>query len=104
MVWTIKFPLLSRYLCISAFIYGQKYISIHTIIESLNWGILIRNLMRNQYEKEEALTGGNVSSVYCFWDTVRRELKPDSIKIHTLLKHLENKGLKRVPKFLGIDE
>ncbi len=60
--------------------------------------------MRNQYEKEEALTGGNVSNVYRFGDTVRRELKPDSIKIHTLLKHLENKGLKGVPKFLGIAE
>ncbi len=46
-----------------------------------------------EYEKEEALTGGNVSSVYRLGDTVRREIKPDSVKIHTLLKHLEHKGL-----------
>jgi hypothetical protein len=34
---------------------------------------------------------------------VRRELKPDSPKIHKLLKHLENKGFSYAPKFLGID-
>ncbi len=48
--------------------------------------------MESQYEKEEALTGGNVSIVYRLGDTVRRELKPDSVKIHTLLKHVESKG------------
>lgn len=55
-------------------------------------------------KKEEALTGGNVSAVYRLGDTVRRELKTDSVQIHTLLKHLEIKGLYGVPKFLGIDE
>ncbi|WP_283747046.1 phosphotransferase [Bacillus cereus] len=60
--------------------------------------------MKNQYENEEMLTGGNVSNVYRSGDTVRRELKPDSIKIHKLLKHLENKGFNYAPKFLGIDE
>ncbi|MBD8498093.1 phosphotransferase enzyme family protein [Paenibacillus arenosi] len=60
--------------------------------------------MSNHYEKEEALTGGNVSSVSRLGNTVRRELKPDSVNTHTLLKHLESKGLHGVPKFLGIDE
>ncbi|MBT2671230.1 hypothetical protein J7E95_10425 [Streptomyces sp. ISL-14] len=43
-------------------------------------------------ENEEMLTGGNVSNVYRSGDTVRRELKPESPKVHKLLKHLENKG------------
>lgn len=58
----------------------------------------------SNYENEEMLTGGNVSDVYRSGDTVRRELKPDSPKIHKLLKHLENKGFSYAPKFLGIDE
>ncbi|PLT27810.1 phosphotransferase [Peribacillus deserti] len=60
--------------------------------------------MKSQYENEEMLTGGNVSSVFRSGDTVRRELKPDSVKIHELLKHLESKGFEYAPKFLGIDE
>jgi tRNA A-37 threonylcarbamoyl transferase component Bud32 len=58
----------------------------------------------SNYENEEMLTGGNVSNVYRSGDTVRRELKSDSLKIHKLLKHLENKGFSYAPKFLGIDE
>lgn len=58
----------------------------------------------SHYENEEMLTGGNVSGVYRSGDTVRRELKPDSTKIHKLLKHLEKKGFGYAPKFLGIDE
>ncbi|MGP4062323.1 phosphotransferase [Halobacillus sp. H74] len=53
---------------------------------------------------EEKLKGGNVSNVYRAEDTVRRELKPDSFKIHKLLQHLESKGFDHAPKFLGIDE
>ncbi|WP_201712816.1 phosphotransferase [Rossellomorea arthrocnemi] len=53
---------------------------------------------------EEKLTGGNVSNVYRSGDTVRRELKPESAKIHKLLNHLEVKGFKHSPAFLGIDE
>ncbi|MGD6844982.1 phosphotransferase [Bacillus infantis] len=60
--------------------------------------------MRNQDKNEELLAGGNVSNVYRSGDTIRRELKADSIKIHTLLQHLENKGFAFAPKFLGIDE
>lgn len=55
-------------------------------------------------ENEERLTGGNISNVYRSGDTVRRELKPVSSKIHNLLQHLENKGFKYAPKFLGIDD
>lgn len=58
----------------------------------------------SNHENEEMLTGGNVSNVYRSGDTVRRELKPESPKIHKLLKHLENKGFSYAPKFLGIDE
>ncbi|WP_175987443.1 phosphotransferase [Bacillus sp. Marseille-Q1617] len=54
--------------------------------------------------KEEILTGGNVSAVYRLEDTVLRELKPESPKIHKLLKHLERKGFRHAPLFLGIDE
>ena len=58
----------------------------------------------SNYEHEELLTGGNVSSVYRSGNTVRRELKPESPKIHKLLKHLEKKGFNYAPKFIGIDE
>ncbi|OTW89132.1 aminoglycoside phosphotransferase [Bacillus thuringiensis serovar cameroun] len=58
----------------------------------------------SNYTNEEKLTGGNVSNVYRSENTVRRELKPDSTKIHKLLRHLENKGFHYAPKFLGIDE
>jgi hypothetical protein len=60
--------------------------------------------MTSQYENEEMLTGGNVSNVYRSEDTVRRELKSDSVKIHKLLQHLDSKGFDYAPKFLGIDE
>ena len=60
--------------------------------------------MGKKYEKEEMLTGGNVSNVYRSGHTVRRELKPGSTNIHKLLKHLEKKGFGFAPKFLGIDE
>lgn len=52
---------------------------------------------------EELLTGGNVSKVYRSGNTVRRELKSNSTKIHALLKHLESKSFSYAPKFLGID-
>ena len=40
----------------------------------------------SNYENEEMLTGGNVSNVYRSEDTVRRELKKGSTRIHKLLK------------------
>ncbi|MDP5273587.1 phosphotransferase [Chengkuizengella axinellae] len=60
--------------------------------------------MKHKSENEEKLSGGNVSKVYRAGDTVRREVKTDSTKIHQLLKHLENKGFSYAPKFLGIDD
>ena len=60
--------------------------------------------MKSQDENEEMLTGGNVSNVYRLGDTVRREVKPDSVKIHKLLLHLEREGFDYAPNFLGIDE
>ncbi|WP_088043392.1 phosphotransferase [Bacillus sp. EAC] len=58
----------------------------------------------SNHENEEMLSGGNVSNVYRSGDTVRRDLKSDSLKIHKLLKHLENKGFSYAPKFIGIDD
>jgi thiamine kinase-like enzyme len=60
--------------------------------------------MNSQYGKEEILSGGNVSNVYRLGDTVRRDLKEESSKIHKVLKHLESKGFSSAPKFLGIDD
>ncbi|USK52543.1 aminoglycoside phosphotransferase family protein [Bacillus sp. CMF12] len=60
--------------------------------------------MKRQYENEEILSGGNVTNVYRSGDTVRRDLKEDSPKIHKVLMHLENKGFSYAPKFLGIDD
>ncbi|WP_078553815.1 phosphotransferase [Bacillus alkalicellulosilyticus] len=59
--------------------------------------------MPNQ-SNEEMLTGGNVSNVYRAGNNVRREMKPESDRIHLLLKHLENKGFSYSPRFLGVDE
>ncbi|WP_026695481.1 phosphotransferase [Peribacillus kribbensis] len=56
------------------------------------------------HENEERLTGGNVSIVTRLGNTVRREIKAGSSRIHKLLKHLEDKGFSYSPKFLGIDE
>ncbi len=54
--------------------------------------------------EEQPLAGGNVSQVYKSGNTVRRELKPGSHRIHALLKHLERNGYKFSPRYLGIDE
>ncbi|MDO3409566.1 phosphotransferase [Saccharibacillus sp. CPCC 101409] len=53
---------------------------------------------------EEKLSGGNVSDVFKQGGTVRREIKPDSGRIHELLNHLEIKGCDFAPRYLGIDE
>ena len=60
--------------------------------------------MNNKNDHEELLSGGNVSNVYRIGDTVRRDVKPDSERIHRLFQHLESKGFKQAPRFLGIDE
>ncbi len=55
-------------------------------------------------DKEMKLTGGNVSHVYRRGNTIRRELKPESARIHKLLEHLAKNGFHYAPEFLGIDE
>ncbi|MGD7043124.1 phosphotransferase [Jeotgalibacillus proteolyticus] len=60
--------------------------------------------MSNQPEKEELLSGGNVSNVYRLGGTVRRDIKENSEEVHKVLTHLENKGFSYSPKFLGIDD
>ncbi|AFS70548.1 phosphotransferase [Exiguobacterium antarcticum] len=57
----------------------------------------------NSSEQEERLTGGNVSDVSRVGETVRREIKPESDRIHRLLQHLEKKGFTESPRFLGND-
>lgn len=47
--------------------------------------------MKKQNDHEELLTGGNVSNVYRFGDTVRREVKSDNINIQNILNHLEKR-------------
>jgi len=61
-------------------------------------------ILMNKQEHEEKLAGGNVSSVYRAGDTVRREQKPNSKRVHELLQHLERKNYMHAPKFLGIDD
>ncbi|WP_404428935.1 phosphotransferase [Sutcliffiella horikoshii] len=53
---------------------------------------------------EEMLEGGNVSEVFRSGNTVRRNLKSNSTRVHALLKHLESKGFNYAPKYIGIDE
>ncbi|MFB1082595.1 phosphotransferase enzyme family protein [Jeotgalibacillus sp. JSM ZJ347] len=53
--------------------------------------------------KESELTGGNISKVMRSGDTVRREVKDGSERVHKLLLHLESKGYPYSPRFLGID-
>lgn len=56
-----------------------------------------------QPEQEEQLTGGNVSDVSRIGETVRREQKPESLRVHRVLQHLEQKGFEGSPRYLGID-
>ncbi len=56
-----------------------------------------------QSEQEEPLTGGNVSDVSRIGETVRREQKPESLRVHRVLQHLEQKGFEGSPRYLGID-
>lgn len=54
--------------------------------------------------EEKAFTNGNMSKVYLKDGKIYRSLKPYSKIIHRLLKHLEEKEIAFVPRFLGIDE
>lgn len=53
---------------------------------------------------EELLAGGNVSKVFRSGNTVRRDLKSNSNRIHALLNYLESKGFNYAPKYIGTDE
>lgn len=57
-------------------------------------------------ESEEiALEGGRVTAgVVRIGSTVRRPIRGDRSYVHSLLVHLQHKGLGVVPRFLGIDE
>jgi hypothetical protein len=54
--------------------------------------------------EEIPLAGGRATSgVVLVGDTVRRPLKASSPFVHQLLTHLESRGFKGAPRFLGID-
>jgi biotin operon repressor len=55
----------------------------------------------SNHENEEMLTGGNVSNVYRSGDTVRRELKPDSTKIHKAIKAFREQRFQLCTKVFG---
>ena len=55
-------------------------------------------------EREEHLTGGNVSVVTRVGDTVRRGTGPWTPAVHALLRHLERVGFDGAPRVLGTDE
>lgn len=58
----------------------------------------------SEKEKEERLSGGNVSIVHRNGNYVYRTQKEGSMHIHQWLRHLESKQLSGVPRFIGIDE
>ena len=61
--------------------------------------------MMMKFEIETPLTGGNINAgVVRVGDTVRRSVGPHSDNVHRLLAHLERKGFKKAPRFLGLDE
>ena len=53
---------------------------------------------------EEALFGGNMTSVVKVGDTVRRAAGQWTPAVHALLGHLRRRGFDRAPEALGIDE
>lgn len=55
-------------------------------------------------QREEALAGGNVSTVSKVGDTVRRGTGPWTPAVHALLRHLERVGFDGAPRVLGTDE
>jgi len=55
--------------------------------------------------KEIILSGGNTSGeVVRIGNTVRKQTTETSATVHRLLRHLEEKSIPFVPRFLGIDE
>jgi hypothetical protein len=62
-------------------------------------GILL--IMRRD---EERLAGGNISTVVRVGDTVRRPSGPWTEIVHSLLRHIRNRGFDLAPEPLGIDD
>ena len=64
-----------------------------------------KNYQENNMQLTEAdqRIAGNVRSVACVGDTVRRSVGPWSKASHAVLKHLERVGFDGAPRFLGID-
>ena len=53
---------------------------------------------------EEPLAGGNLNVVVRVGDTVRRPSGPWTPAVHSLLRHLEERGFDGAPRALGLDE
>lgn len=53
---------------------------------------------------EVSLSGGHVTAVVRFGDTVRRVPSERGEFVHALLRHLEGRDWRGAPRFLGIDE
>jgi hypothetical protein len=58
---------------------------------------------REERSKEVPLGGGNITPVVRVGSTVRRTLNSWSGTIQLLLQHLESKGYRGAPRFLGLD-
>ena len=59
----------------------------------------------DETRNETPLKGGNINSaVVRVGETVRRSTSPYAQNVHRLLAHLERKGFKKAPRFLGLDE
>jgi hypothetical protein len=54
-------------------------------------------------EREEVLTGGNMTAVVRVGDTVRRTAGPWTPTVHAFLRHLRAAGFDLVPEPLGLD-
>src|SRR5215218_1911111 len=54
-------------------------------------------------EREEILTGGNMTAVMRVGDTVRRTAGPWTPTVHAFLRHLRAAGFDLVPEPLGVD-
>jgi len=55
-------------------------------------------------DAEITLAGGNSNSVVRVGDTVRRRVPGNGASVHALLRHLEERGFRYSPRFLGIDD
>ena len=54
--------------------------------------------------EEQLLSGGELTRVVRVDGTVRRPVGPWTDAVHSLLRHLEDKGFEKAPRVLGIDD